>query len=254
MPHIRQKLYDPSSAKKLKRLSTGFYDLNTYKAPEHKSIHAFSGSVNCPVLFDDYMTRLFPVEAERKFMIRWLARSVIQPDYKIRTAPLLRGGQGTGKSYLIDTVLSQLAGKHNVLNTSLGRITGQFNAAVATCTVCCLDETYSHKKSSADKLKKFVTDEYITITEKHVDSRQAKIYANIVILSNDKYPIYILKKMIEGTMSRSSLCIGTISKKRLILLSVLMLGLMRVEWLNYIATLGKLIGKMVKTKKALRCV
>ncbi|MFT6188983.1 MAG: hypothetical protein ACJAW8_002030 [Oleispira sp.] len=191
LPHIRQKLYDPSSAKKLKRLSTGFYDLNTYKAPEHKSIHAFSGSVNCPVLFDDYMTRLFPIEAERNYMVRWMARSVIQPAYKIRTAPLLRGGQGTGKSYLIDTVLSQLAGKHNVLNTSLGRITGQFNAAVATCTVCCLDETYSHKKSSADKLKKFVTDEFITITEKHVDSRQAKIYANIVILSNDKYPIYI---------------------------------------------------------------
>lgn len=191
LPHIRQKVYDPSSTKKLKRLSTGLYDLNTYRAPEHRSIHSFNGAVSCPEWFGEYMERLFSIEAERKFIIRWLARTVNQPAYKIRVAPVLRGGQGTGKSFLIDTLLSQLAGKHNVLNTSLKAITGQFNAPIAACTVCCLDETYSHKKSSADKLKKFITDEFITITEKHVDSRQAKIFANIVIISNSKYPIHI---------------------------------------------------------------
>ena len=191
LPLIRQKVYDPSSTKKLKRLSTGFYDLNTYRAPEHRSIHSFNGVVSCPEWFGEYMERLFPIEAERKFIIRWLARTVNQPAYKIRVAPVLRGGQGNGKSFLIDVLLSQLAGKHNVLNTSLGRITGQFNAAIATCTVCCLDETYSHKKSSADKLKKLITDEYVSITEKHVDGRQAAIYANFVIISNSKYPIHI---------------------------------------------------------------
>jgi hypothetical protein len=191
LPHVRREVYDPSSTKKLVRLNTGFYDLNTYRAPEHKSMSAFSGNVTCPMLFDDYMVRLFPIEAERKFMIRWLARTVIQPAYNIRVAPVLRGGQGTGKSFLIDILLSQLAGKHNVLNTSLDDITGKFNALIAACTVCCLDETYSHKKSSADKLKKIITDEYITVTKKHADGRQAEIFANIVIVSNSKYPIYI---------------------------------------------------------------
>jgi len=191
LPHIRREVYDPSSTEKLQRLGTGFYDLNTYKAPVHKSMVGFNGPVPCPKLFGEFMERLLPVNAERNYMVRWMARSIIRPAYKIRVAPVLRGAQGVGKGLLIDTVMSKLAGEHNVLNTSLGRITAEFNASVETCTICCLDETYSRKKSSADKLKKFVTDEFITVTKKHVDSRQARLYANIVILSNDRYPIYI---------------------------------------------------------------
>jgi hypothetical protein len=145
LPIIRRNAYDPSNTSKLKRLKTGLYELNTYKAPEHKSVVGFNGPIPCPDFFGEYMERLFPVEAERNYMVRWMARSVIQPAYKIRVAPILRGGQGTGKSFLIGEVMSKLAGKHNVLNTSLGRITGQFNAAIATCTICCLDETYSKR-------------------------------------------------------------------------------------------------------------
>jgi hypothetical protein len=193
LPHIRSIVFDPSKPEFLVDEFNGIYNLNTYKGPNHEGVLAdlIIGRSSCPPIFEEYMGRIFPNYGEREFMYRWLARTVVRPEYKIRTAPLLRGEPGTGKGVFVDVITSALAGKHNVLNTKLSEITGNFNSAISRCTVCCLDETYCQKKSSADKLKKFITDEYVTITEKHKDSVQATIYANIIILSNDNYPLYI---------------------------------------------------------------
>ena len=191
LPHIKETHYDPSSVEKLEKLTTGFYNLNTYRKPIDVKEAPFTDAEKCPAMFGEYMKRMFRNPNERYFMMRWMARSLAQPAYKMRMAPILRGDQGVGKGVFVDLVMSRLLGKQNVLNTKLSDITGIFNAAICQCTLCCLDETYCQKKSSADKLKKMVTDDSLTVTEKYKDSAQQQIYANIIILSNDEFPIHI---------------------------------------------------------------
>ncbi len=191
LPHIKCTHYDPSSDEVLQRLATGFFNLNTYRKALGVEGAPFMDAAQCPAMFGEYMERMFKNPDERGFMMRWMARGAAQPAFKMRVAPILRGEPGVGKGVLVDIVMSKLLGKHNVLNTKLSDVTGNFNAPISRCTLCCLDETYCQKKSSADKLKKLVTDDFLTVTEKHKDSVQQQIYANVIILSNDEFPIHI---------------------------------------------------------------
>ncbi len=191
LPHIKRTHYDPSSDEVLQRLDTGFFHLNTYRKALGVEGAPFMDAAQCPAMFSEYMERMFSNPTERNFMMRWMARSAAQPAFKMRVAPILRGEPGVGKGVFVDLIMSKLLGKYNVLNTKLSDVTGNFNAPIAQCTLCCLDETYCQKKSSADKLKKLVTDDFITVTEKHKDSAQQQIFANMIILSNDEVPIHI---------------------------------------------------------------
>ncbi len=193
LPHIRSIVYKPDEPELLVDQWGGMFNLNTYRKPNCFDAWAElqPNQNTCPAIFDNYMKRMFPNADERKFVIRWMARNVMQPGYRMRVALLMRGQQGTGKGVFVDHIMSELVGKPNLLNTKLSEITGNFNVGIARCTVCCLDETYCQKKSSADKVKKYITDDYVTVTEKHKDSVQQHIYASIVILSNDEHPLFI---------------------------------------------------------------
>lgn len=201
LPHIVYEKYDPSSSEYLREISRGQYYLNTYKASGYSyddnllSIddngdvtHLVRGFKKSPPLFDEYMKRIFPNAGERDFMVRWMARTVMQPEYKIKVAPVLRGSQGAGKNVFI-TLLSTLCGRTNVLTTKLSHVTGSFNAGIASCVVCCLDETYARKSSSANRLKSLITEDYLAVTKKHMDTVPQPIYANFIILSNDEFPL-----------------------------------------------------------------
>lgn len=201
LPHIIYEKYDPSSSEYLREISGNQYYLNTYKASEYSygdtlwSIDDNGDVIQLerdfkasPPLFNEYMKRMFPNTGERDFMVRWVARTVMQPEYKIKVAPVLRGTQGGGKNVFI-TLLSELCGRTNVLTTKLSHVTGNFNAGIASCVVCCLDETYARKASSANRLKSLITEDYLAVTKKHMDTVSQPIYANFIILSNDEFPL-----------------------------------------------------------------
>ncbi len=193
--HIRREVYDPMNVDILIDEHNGMHDLNTYRYPINPyTKQDFYGGVNetqCPPMFNEYMKRMFPDPSERLFMFRWIARSVAIAWYKMRVAIIIRGVPGCGKSLLVDFILAALCGRDNVLTTKLAHITGNFNAGIDECVVCCLDEAYDNKKSIADKLKKVVSDDDIVVTKKHNDPGLVKSYANIIILSNSEHPIFI---------------------------------------------------------------
>ena len=54
--------------------------------------------------FDDLLAHLYPDPKDRNTILDWLAYPLQNPGYKLPTALLLVGGQGTGKSMLLQTV------------------------------------------------------------------------------------------------------------------------------------------------------
>ncbi len=191
LKHIQKVIYDPTTTDQLIPNDDGFYNLNSFKTPAmFESMGEIDGVVPIPSLFEEFMTRLFPKPKERDFMLKWMSKSIFDPKFKIRVAPILRGSQGTGKNVFI-TLLSKLCGDSNVIITTLNIVASGFNSNASECTVCCLDETYSNTKSVADKIKTLITETKMPITRKHEDTKNEKVWSNVIILSNDEHPLHI---------------------------------------------------------------
>lgn len=139
-------------------------------------------------LFVEYMERMFPIDAERQYMYWWLAHAVRNPETKIVATPVLRSSQGTGKSFLTETILRSLMGENAAIG-DLGMVTGQFQDFVLGKTVICLDEVYCDKKRSVDALKVFQSNHNIVINQKHQSAITVSNHINFIITSNEYEPV-----------------------------------------------------------------
>src|SRR5256714_3095629 len=135
---------------------------------------------------------LFP--ALTPYVANWLAFLVQKPDKKPSTALLMRSPPRCGKNILTDFIGEKVLGRENFSTTKLHNVMGRFNRIIRAKKLIVLNEcdmTGSEWHGANNQLKGLITEPYVTIEEKGIDTKHINDFAGYMILSNHAMPIRI---------------------------------------------------------------
>jgi hypothetical protein len=125
------------------------------------------------------------------WIIRWLAYPIQYPGAKMKTAVVVHGPQGTGKSLIFESIL--------VIYGKYGRIIGQdaiedkFNDWASKKLFLIADEVVARSDlyHVKNKLKSFITGDWIRINPKNLNAYDERNHVNMIFLSNERMPVVL---------------------------------------------------------------
>ena len=124
-----------------------------------------------------------------KYLICWMARAVQHPDRPGETAVVLRGDQGTGKSFFAKE-FGSLFGRHFLTVSDPKHLVGSFNSHLRDVVLLFGDEAFfAGDKKHESVLKTLITDDHITIEAKGIDAEACRNYTHIVMASNSSWVV-----------------------------------------------------------------
>lgn len=123
------------------------------------------------------------------YLIRWMARAVQKPDAPGQVAVVMRGSQGTGKSFFAKT-FGSLFGRHFLQVSDPKHLIGSFNAHLRDAVVVFGDEAfYAGDKRHESVLKMLITEEIIPIESKGIDVEACPNYVHVLLASNNQWVV-----------------------------------------------------------------
>ena len=123
------------------------------------------------------------------YLLGWMAMAVQHPARPGETAVVLRGRQGTGKSFFVK-MFGSLFGRHFLQVADAKHLTGAFNAHMRDCVILFGDEAfYAGDKKHESTLKMLVTEENIVYEAKGVDSEMGPNFTHIFLASNSTWVV-----------------------------------------------------------------
>jgi hypothetical protein len=121
-----------------------------------------------------------------QFAASWLAHQVQRPGVKTRTALVLTGRKGAGKSTICELLMEIVGQKNCIKLKKTEQMTGKFNAAVVSkVVVMCDDIHWQGNQEEATALKPLITDAWTTFEPKGKDPYQIKLISNVLFISNN---------------------------------------------------------------------
>ena len=121
------------------------------------------------------------------WVLDWCARILQDPAYRVGTAIILRGDQGTGKDTFVN-MFQRWCGSHFTLVSDASRVTARFNMALAGCLVMHANEAFwGGNKADSGALKGVITEDILTAEAKGKDPIQIANYCNIIMSSNNQW-------------------------------------------------------------------
>jgi hypothetical protein len=134
--------------------------------------------------FLDHMAFLFPHEGDRELVLDYLALLVQKPAEKIRFALLIRGAQGTGKSW-IGNLMERIIGTPNVVRPSNDEVTSRWTAWMEGAQLAIVEELMTlGRLEVANRLKPVITDPTIRIEEKNCSIYSIPNCLNFICFTN----------------------------------------------------------------------
>ena len=174
---------------------------NTYLPPKYTKQ---TTTIARPAMWQRYLDRLMPPEnlcwyrdnqnyqfKQQDYYEQWIAQRIQQPHIAPEVAIVLRGDQGTGKSFVFDILLKALLGQSNYKAVSLAHIKGKYKATLWSSVLLQIEELNDTKKQIGEILKQLITQPTHLIEQKHQPSYQAEKHFGIVITSNEPIPMQI---------------------------------------------------------------
>lgn len=123
------------------------------------------------------------------YLLGWMASAVQHPDEPGHAAVVLRGRQGTGKSFFAKG-FGSLFGRHFLQVADAKHMVGNFNHHLRDCVVLFGDEAfYAGDRKHESVLKTLVTEEIIHYESKGVDSEQGRNYVHLIMASNSNWVV-----------------------------------------------------------------
>lgn len=117
--------------------------------------------------FLDHMAFLFPNEGDRELVLDYLALLTQKPAEKIHFALLIRGVQGTGKSW-IGNLMERIIGTPNVVRPSNDEVISKWTRWMEGAQLAIVEELMTlGRLEVANRLKPVITDPTIRIEEKN---------------------------------------------------------------------------------------
>lgn len=131
---------------------------------------------------------LFSEELYR-WVLRWLAYPIQHPGAKMKTTLVLHGPQGTGKNLFFEAVMAIYGPYGRVIDQA--SIEDKFNDWASRKLFLIADEVVARSDlfHVKNKLKAFITGEWIRINPKNLAARDERNHVNLVFLSNEPMPV-----------------------------------------------------------------
>jgi hypothetical protein len=161
---------------------------NRYNIWRKDGVEARPGDVT-PFLV--HMAYLFPDEKDRDHVLDYLALLVQRPADKIHFALLIRGAQGTGKSW-IGRLMEKIVGSRNTVRPSNEEVVSHWTAWMEGSQLAVIEELMTlGRKEVANRLKPAITDPTVRIEEKNCSLYSIPNCLNFISFTNheDALPI-----------------------------------------------------------------
>lgn len=144
-----------------------------------------------PAIFLEHMEYMFEDEGERNMVLDYMAWCVQNPAEKPNFAMVIKGKQGTGKSF-IGQVLERIFGPHNTGRPMNASIQSQFNGWARNVKLVVIEELMvKGRVDLMNHLKPMITDPVIEINEKYQPTQRITNNCVIVAFTNhdDALPV-----------------------------------------------------------------
>lgn len=139
------------------------WDALRYNIWRNSGVTAKPGDVQS---FLDHMAYLFEDEGERGYVLDYLAMLVQRPDQKVNYALLVKGAQGTGKSW-IGRLMTRIIGERNVTLPSNGEVMSQWTVWTEGAQLAIIEELMAvGRLDMANRLKPIITEPTLRIESK----------------------------------------------------------------------------------------
>jgi hypothetical protein len=127
--------------------------------------------------------------ASFRYIVRWAAWTIQNPDKQAEVALVFRGPKGSGKG-MFGRALRRAFGQNGLHILSPKHLTGDFNAHLQGCCLLFADEAfYAGDKRAEAVLKGIVTEPELTVEGKGLDVRQVANRLHIVMASNSDWVV-----------------------------------------------------------------
>jgi hypothetical protein len=124
-----------------------------------------------------------------KYIIRWLAWCVQNPDKQAEVAVIFRGDRGTGKSFLF-VQMKKIFGKHGMVISDPNRLTGKHTGHFrSVCFLFCDEVYYPGDKTIIGRMNAIITEPYLDIEGKFQDATTNKNRLHICMSTNNEWVI-----------------------------------------------------------------
>ena len=190
IPFVLGEAFAPEVPEAIVRKQNALY-FNTYAVPLVTYKEGLEGTVEAVEPLLEFMNRLFPKPNEQETFLSWLAATVARPYWRCDWAPVLRSDEGTGKNVLWTQIIQPLVGKPNAPIVPLDKAVAKHAADIYHSVAVYIDEVYSSKKTSTDRLKPFITADDVFLDKKYMAQYRFEANFNVLISSNDDVPLYI---------------------------------------------------------------
>ncbi len=125
-----------------------------------------------------------------EWLLDWLAAIVQDPGGGPKTAVVLQGGQGVGKTVVGEYMRKIIGDKHFQRIAHHDHFVGRFNYDLVNNIFVHLDEaTWGGDKKSEGMLKSLITDSKVTVEMKGRDRFQIDNNVHLLITSNEEWPV-----------------------------------------------------------------
>jgi putative DNA primase/helicase len=127
------------------------------------------------------------------WVLKWIAYPIQHPGAKMRTALVFHGPQGTGKNLFFEAVMAIYGEYGRIVDQAA--IEDKFNDWASRKLLMIADEVVARQElyHVKNKLKSFVTGEWIRINPKNVAAHDERNHVNLVFLSNESQPLVLEK-------------------------------------------------------------
>jgi len=126
-----------------------------------------------------------------KWVLSWIAYPIQHPGAKLQTALVFHGPQGTGKNLFFEAIMAIYGEYGRIVDQSA--IEDKFNDWASRKLFLIADEVVARTElfHVKNKLKSFVTGEWIRINPKNVTAHDERNHVNLVFLSNESTPLVL---------------------------------------------------------------
>lgn len=127
-----------------------------------------------------------------EFLLRWLAYPIQNPGAKMKSAVVVHGPQGTGKSIVFEAVM-RLYGEYGML-LNQGAIEDKFNSDWSSRKLLVVaDEIVARQEMHhiKNQLKGLITGDWVRVNPKNLPAYRERNHMNLVFLSNERQPVVL---------------------------------------------------------------
>lgn len=122
--------------------------------------------------------------AHYDYVLKWMARAVQYPGKPGYSAIVMKGKQGTGKSFFAGQ-LGRVFGHHYMCVSNARHLTGNFNGHLEDCVLLFADEAfYAGSKSGASTLKTLISEDAMPVERKGYEVSLSRNCLHMIIASN----------------------------------------------------------------------